>query len=814
MENRMSTIYYCIANAHDLRLVALAAVICLLASFSAISLLHHMRRSIGRWRLMWLAVSAISTGFGIWATHFIAMLAFTPGVPSAYNIALTFLSLIAAIFLTGAGLAAAVMSGAAIGPYLGGAMVGGGIAAMHYTGMAAFEIQGRIIWDPALVAVSILLGALLGAAALPVGLRTDSLKARVLGAVLLTLAICSHHFTAMGAATIIPDPTIELSAMALPSGKLAIAVASVSFVIIGLAFAGITVEMRTRRRNSEITRMRTLANAAVEGLLVCKGQGIVTANESFADLAGLSPDSISGMSLEHFFPDGITRLKLMECSSPPVESDLRKPDGSRIPVELITRPIDFFGKPHTIIAIRDLRERKQAEQLRYLAQYDALTGISNRNTFTKKLDEEIELALAAGQQLAVLCLDLDRFKEVNDLYGHSVGDKMLQAFAQCVSGVLDSSQMIARLGGDEFAIIAPKIYGPATASRIAENILEAVRTNNNSSETEGFVSASIGIAFCPGDATDRHELLSNADAALYHSKNEGRAMYQFYKPAMGTERRKRCLLEHDLRQASDRGEFRLVYQPIKNIQINKILGFEALLRWKHPTRGEVSPAEFIPLAEDTRVILHLGEWVLREACREAASWAEPLIVAVNVSAVQLHEANFSATVYDILCATGLAPSRLELEITETALVRDLDRALETLGKIKMLGVRVAMDDFGTGFSSLSNLRAFPFDKIKIDRSFVKSVHVNDQGAAIVRSVVGLSRALRLPVVAEGVETPAELAFLAGEACDVVQGYLVGKPNDIESFRDLTHPANGAERQGTVIPLMQNAASPDSRRAAS
>jgi diguanylate cyclase len=219
LENRMFAIHNCIANAHDLRLVGLAAVICSLASFTAICLLHHMRRSSGRWRLMWLAVSAISTGFGIWATHFIAMLAFTPGVPSAYNIVLTFLSLIAAIFLTGAGLAAAVMPRAAIGTYLGGAMVGGGIAAMHYTGMAAFEIQGRIIWDPALVAVSILLGALLGAAALRVGLRTETLEAKLLGGLLLTLAICSHHFTAMGAATIVPDPTIEFSATALPSGS-------------------------------------------------------------------------------------------------------------------------------------------------------------------------------------------------------------------------------------------------------------------------------------------------------------------------------------------------------------------------------------------------------------------------------------------------------------------------------------------------------------------------------------------------------------------------------------------------------------------
>ncbi len=803
----MLAIYNCVAYAHDLRLVGLAAVICLLASFTAICLLHHMRRSNGRWRLMWLAVSAISTGFGIWATHFIAMLAFTPGVPSAYNIVLTFLSMIAAIFLTGAGLAAAVMPRAAIGTYLGGAMVGGGIAAMHYTGMAAFEIQGRIIWDPALVAVSILLGALLGAAALTVGLRKDSLKARVLGAVLLTLAICSHHFTAMGAATIVPDPIVEFSGLALREGWFAIVVALVSVLIIGLALAGITVEMRAYQHNLDTDRIRALANAAVEGLLVCQGQAIVTANESFADLAGLSVESIAGMSLEDFFPEETIRRKLIECPAPPTESDLRTADGPRIPVELITRPIDFFGKPHKIIAIRDLRDRKQAEEhIRYLAHYDALTGIPNRSTFSKKLDEEIELALRVGQHLAVLCLDLDRFKEVNDLFGHAAGDKMLQSFARCISGVLDSSQMIARLGGDEFAIIAPKLSAPAAASRIAENILEALRTSNNSSENKRLASASIGIALCPDDATDCRELLSNADAALYRAKKEGRATYQLYKPSMGAERRDRSLLEYELHEALERGEFRLVYQPMRNIRTRKFYGFEALLRWKNSTRGEVSPAEFIPLAEDTGMILHLGEWVLREACREAESWADPLIVAVNVSAVQIHNANFSNTVHEILFETGLVPSRLELEVTETALVRDLDRALATLRKIKMLGVRVVMDDFGTGYSSLANLRAFPFDKIKIDRSFIKSVHVNDQGAAIVRSVLGLGRGLNLPVVAEGVETQAELGFLEGEACEDVQGFLVGKPNDIESFRELTHPGNAAKRQSVVVSMQARIAS--------
>ena len=803
----MLTVYDCIMTAHDLRLVGLAAVICALASFTAISLLHHVRSSTGQMRLIWLAVSATSTGFGIWATHFIAMLAFSPGLPTAYNIVLTILSLIAAILLTGTGLAVAVLANWRAGDWLGGAMVGGGIAAMHYTGMAAFEIQGRIVWDPTLVGASIALGGLIGAIALPVGLRSDALKWKILGALLLTLAICSHHFTAMGAASIIPDPTIAVSLSALPSGWLAIAVALASFIIIVLALAGVAIEMRDRRRGElEADRMLGLANAAVEGLLVCEGESVITVNDSFAVLIGSTAESMVGAKLEQFFPDEGTRLKLFNRPNHPVEGDLLHADGSRTPVEMILRSVDYGGKARHAIAVRDLRARKQAEQdIHFLAHHDALTGVPNRSTFNNKLDQEIESTLETGRRLAVLCLDLDRFKEVNDLFGHAAGDAVLQAVVRRIAGVLDESQMLARLSGDEFAIIVPGLSNPTVAGRIAETILEALQTGHGGSEGDAPVSTSIGIAICPDNATDRHALLSHADTALYRAKNEGRATYRFFEASMGAAVRDRRLLEHDLRNAIHRGELRLVYQSQNDIRDGRVTGFEALLRWKHATRGDIPPIEFIPIAEDTGVILQIGEWVLRAACREAATWTQPLTVAVNVSAVQIHNANFAHVVHEILFETGLAPGRLELEVTETALVRDLNRALATLRRIKILGVRIAMDDFGTGYSSLSNLRAFPFDKIKIDSSFIKSVNVNDQAAAIVRSVLGLGRALRLPVLAEGVETSAELAFLESELCNEAQGYLFGRPANIESFRQLTHGVD-ANDDPTVVPLVPKASS--------
>ncbi len=701
----MFKIYNCLVYAHDLRLVGLAALVCVLASFAAINLLRHARKSSGQTRRLWLAISAVSTGFGIWATHFVAMLAFTPGIPSGYNIILTIVSLLAAILLTAAGLTVSLIPNWRPAPWIGGAIVAGGIAAMHYTGMAAFEIAGVILWDPLLVAASILLGAVIGAVALPVGLHGEQEKWKFAGAVLLTLAICSHHFTAMAAVSIIPDPIVEVSQLALPAGWLAVGVAVASFGIIGLALAGVVLDIRDHRRSKlEVDRMRDLANASVEGLLVCDGEVVVSVNTSFAALSGLSTTHLVGMKLEHCFPEPVARARLL----------------SGTPVELILRQIVFAGRSHHVIAVRDLKARKDAEQhIYFLAHHDALTSLPNRSHFNARVDQEIA-ALTPGKSFAVLCLDLDRFKEVNDLFGHGTGDKVLQAVASRVTAVLGERQLMARLGGDEFAILMPDVANPAAASRLAEAVLEALRTSDDAPESQ--ISTSIGIALCPDDAMDRQPLLTHADTALYRAKTEGRNTYRFFEAKMGAEVRERRLLEHDLRHAIARDEMRLVYQPQQEIQSEKVIGFEALLRWKHPTRGEISPAVFIPIAEETGAILQFGDWVLRTACREAASWTQPLKIAVNVSAVQLHNAKFVHELHQLLLETGLPPRRLEIEITETALVRDFNRTLSMLRQIKALGICIAMDDFGTGYSSLSNLRAFPFDRIKIDGSFIKSVN--------------------------------------------------------------------------------------------
>jgi NO-binding membrane sensor protein with MHYT domain len=427
----MLTVYNCITSEHDLRLVFLAAVICSMASFAGITLLSHACGSSGHTRNAWLSVSTVSTGFGIWATHFIGMLAFSPGIPSGYNIHLTVLSLIAAILLTGAGFFVALVPDLRFARGAGGAIVAAGIATMHYSGMAAFEVEGSILWNWPLVGMSILSGAVFGAAALPVGLYAAGPKWRVGGAALLVLAICSHHFTAMSAVSIIPNPAIEISPSAVPSTWLAVGVAVISLTIVLFASAGFALDLRDRRRSQrELDRLRSLADAAVEGLIVCDGSTIVTVNESFAVFANSTVDKLLGSLLEGCFPDRIALELLAARPNQPIESSLLRSDGTRTPVELILRQIDFAGKPNRAIAVRDLRLRKEAERrIHFLAHHDALTGLANRAQLVEVLKDLFALQSTHANGIAVHFLDLDRFKQINDTLGHDSGDFVLTVIA-------------------------------------------------------------------------------------------------------------------------------------------------------------------------------------------------------------------------------------------------------------------------------------------------------------------------------------------------------------------------------------------------
>jgi diguanylate cyclase (GGDEF)-like protein/PAS domain S-box-containing protein len=424
-----------------------------------------------------------------------------------------------------------------------------------------------------------------------------------------------------------------------------------------------------------------------------------------------------------------------------------------------------------VATYEDVTERRQAEaKIMHMARHDALTNLPNRVLYR----EQMEQSLTRGEEFAVLFIDLDRFKGVNDTLGHPVGDALLCAVTKRLQLAVRGIDTVARLGGDEFAIIALGA-SPTEATELAAKIIESIADSFDVLGHQVVIGTSIGIAIAPTDGTEPDQLLRNADMALYRAKAEGRGMYHFFQPEMDAQMQARHSVEVDLRKALLAGEFELYYQPLVDLATNTVSGFEALVRWNHPERGLVGPDAFIPVAEEIGLIVPLGDWVLNQACRDAMTWPNKVTVAVNLSAAQFRNPTLALSVVNALNASGLSPSRLELEITETVLLQDDQAVLDVLHQVRNLGVRISMDDFGTGYSSLSYLRSFPFDKIKIDRSFIKELGNANDCVAIIRAVTRLGHSLGMITTAEGVETDEQLKILRAEGCTQVQGFLFSPP---------------------------------------
>ncbi|WP_411033250.1 EAL domain-containing protein [Shinella sp. BYT-45] len=923
----MFRILTCLTVEHDLRLVLLAAFICFLSCFVAVTLAQRARVAEGMARTLWLGAAGTSSGFGIWATHFIAMLAYDPGVVMGYDMALTLVSLAVAIVVTTVGLALATCISGTSAVVAGGLVLGAGITSMHYIGMSAVELPGTIHWDSAYVLASVASAGLFGALALLACMRAQPrARDRAYATALMAMGVVSLHFTAMAAVTVEPGLVPVSDDTLISTGLMVPLIAAVAF---SLLFTGLTAAVFARQAElaaSESTRQFAMLVQGVKdyAIYMLDPEGrVANWNEGAERNKGYKAHEIVGRHFSQFYsaedraaglPERALRTAREEGKSEYEGWRYRK-DGSRFWANVVIDPIhdaggtligyakitkdvtkektdadrlaevtknldlalenmsqglclfdrderlllanrrygeifrfpegrirpgmtfreiierglaDIYPDPDVwqpkardvyarhraaiqangggtiveklssgasvqmryrtlpdgawVATYEDISERlRSEEQISFLARHDSLTGLPNRASFHNRLEADLDSAGRSGGKVAAIGIDLDKFKEINDTRGHAAGDEVLVTLSRRMQACLQADETVARFGGDEFA--AAKRFEDMSdltdfIQRLETCLKEEIRIDGYDIKP----GASLGVAIYPQDADNIEALLNNADLAMYRAKEALTETVCFYEVSMDEAARSRRLIANDLWQAVERGELQLHYQVQKAVHSGETVGYEVLLRWHHPVRGTIPPSEFIPIAEECGAILPIGEWVLREACREAATWDNDHKIAVNLSPVQLGNADVADLVHRVLLETGLSPHRLELEITESTIIGDKERALNTLRRIKAFGVTIAIDDFGTGYSSLETLRAFPFDKIKLDRSFMNEVEASPEAKAIIRAILALGQTLRVPVLAEGVETRSQLDILLDEGCDEAQGYFLGRPVPIERIR--------------------------------
>jgi diguanylate cyclase (GGDEF)-like protein len=540
--------------------------------------------------------------------------------------------------------------------------------------------------------------------------------------------------------------------------------------------------------------LQTVLNNMSQGVLMFDSETrLIFCNQRYIELYGLSPEIVKpGCSLRNLLrhrietgsfsgdaDEYVARLADGIAEGKTFNNIVNLPDGRAFSV--VNKPVAGGG---WLATHEDVTERQRSEErIAHMARHDALTDLPNRVLLLEQLNHEIK-RVKRGECMAVLCLDLDQFKSVNDALGHHIGDELLKLVGERLRGCTRELDVVARMGGDEFAIIMTQMDQAADAATLSKRIRDSVIKPYQVEGHQIVTDISIGISVAPMDAVESDELLRNADMALYDAKADGRGTFRFFEPEMNTRMKVRRELEMDLRKALASEQFELHYQPLVVLETNEVNGFEALLRWKHPARGLISPADFIPIAEETGLIVPLGEWVLNAACTEAVDWPEHIKVAVNLSPAQLNCRNLVSMVKSALNESGMRPQKLQLEITETVLLQNTFTTLATLHELRKMGVQIALDDFGTGYSSLSYLRSFPFDKIKIDRSFIQDLSNGAEPLAIVNAVAGLAKCLNMTSTAEGVETQQQLDVLQAIGCTEMQGYLFShaRPaNEIRQF---------------------------------
>jgi diguanylate cyclase (GGDEF)-like protein len=750
----------CITEQHNWPLLLVALCVCAAGNLTAVFMLSRARQCVKAHRALWLGVSGLVFGGTIWATHFIAMLSYEMSSLVSYDAGKTTLSIIVAMSISCLATFAMQHVPGKHRQLLSGLLFGLAIATMHAVGLSAMDssalLEAELQTDLAawMAGIACAVG---GTFALS---RDGSRKHLVMSALLFVAAIGSHHMVSMSGLNVVPLVTGQENAFTFFDRiGIALGVCVVSSLLLATGIAAVFLDRH-------LTDVKGLANASAEALVLVRDGQIVDVNERFSVLVERRGVELRGLKLVDFLVERSGRSHL-----------LMTPQGP-IPVELAEGSIEFRGRETEVISLRDIRERLEADrQLRHLASNDALTGLSNRRAFNDRCETALSEAIAANTTSALLTMDLDRSKAINDLHGHQEGDLVLQQVAGALKDVFGSIGTIGRIGGDEFCVLLPNA-GLVEAHAFASAFLEQMAQPFGRSDAGRGIGSSVGIALYPEHGESLRQLQGNSDAALYRAKRDGRGRICVFDRFLDQQIRERRRLEEELRQAVEGREFFLVFQPIVNAVSSEPEGYEALLRWRHPSYGVLTPAVFIEVAEESGSIIEIGGWVIGHACMEAASWPDHLFVAVNLSARQLLKADLVDDVTAALRDSGLPAERLELEVTETSLLEDRADIASRLQQLKQLGVKIVMDDYGSGYSSMTNLRRYPFDKIKIDRSYVAALGEDPVAEVIIDCSLTLAAGLNLVVVVEGIETEEQYRIIAAKRPGQLQGYLFGKPGAV------------------------------------
>jgi diguanylate cyclase (GGDEF)-like protein/PAS domain S-box-containing protein len=657
---------------------------------------------------------------------------------------------------------------------LAGSLLSGGASCMLFIDMSGLTAPAPLAYDLRGVLAAMAASGMLCA----IGFWQAGAARRVVAAAFIGVGLTVVASASLGSVLGFSDWSAQL---ATPGGMafrpIVVVFISETVVTALLGLIGAAIDRRAATLiDHESERLREFTESTFEALVIHRDAIVLDANAVFCDLLGMPLSAVKGRRLGQFLADNLAS----PASSGVATHDyaIRTANGVDLPVEVLSRDISFAGGRAVVTALRDISERRAAEaKIRFLAHHDMLTGLPNRTQFHDLIVWHLTQSQRAGDPIAVLCVDLDRFKAVNDTFGHQAGDRLLQLVAERLLANVRTNDAAARIGGDEFIVLLTDVARRDTITHVARRLIEQLSEPFDLGGYEARIGASIGIAVAPQDGTIAEVLIKNADIALYRAKADGRGDFCFFQSAMGRQAEERRALEQELRQAVADAAFEVVFQPLFNLRTNEIVVLEALLRWPRPGLAPSSPAEFIPLAESTGLIVPLGRWVIEVACQAAVTWPQPCHVAVNVSARQFVGGTFAETVAEVLARTGLPADRLELEVTETGLMHDADQVRGILLSIKQMGAYIALDDFGTGYSSLSYLQRFPFDSVKIDRSFITTLadRDSDGARAIVGAILAMSHKLGLTVTAEGVETEAQMAMLRLYDCDLVQGFLLARP---------------------------------------